>query len=44
MWSCIHSIPVPTDIRAPQGKPFVMLARNHVIPGEIMRKNKFESL
>lgn len=32
MWSCIHSIPIPTDIRSPQGKTFVVLARNDVIP------------
>lgn len=32
MWSCIHSIPVPTDIRLPQGKSFMMFASNHIIP------------
>lgn len=32
MWSCIHSVPVPTDIRLPQGKSFMMFASNHIIP------------
>ena len=37
MWSCIHSIPIPTDIRLPQGKSFMMFARNHIIPKKVKK-------
>ena len=37
MWSCIHSIPIPTDIRLPQGKSFMMFACNHIIPKKVKK-------